>query len=90
MQVQGIGVHSADCGAGCPAASATLALGSIIAAIWIQDTGSFDTVWMCFGLNGFLFIIHSLAVASQVIEHTLFNKYKCESAVNAFSEYIFF
>ena len=35
--------------------SATLALGSIIAAIWIQDTGSFDTVWMCFGLNGFLF-----------------------------------
>ena len=45
--------------------SATLALGSIIAAIWIQDTSS--TVWMCFGLNSFLFIIHSWAVASHGI-----------------------
>ena len=40
--------------------SVTLALGSIIAANWIPDTGSFDTVWMWFGLDGFLFIILQL------------------------------
>ena len=34
-----------------------LALGSIIAANWIPDTGSFDTVWMWFGFNDLLFII---------------------------------
>ena len=33
--------------------SFTLAFSS---AIWIPDTGSFDTVWMWFGLDGFLFI----------------------------------
>ena len=34
----------------------TLAFSSATLAIWIPDTGSFDTVWMWFGLDGFLFI----------------------------------
>ena len=36
--------------------SFTLAFSSATLAIWIPDTGSFDTVWMWFGLDGFLFI----------------------------------
>ena len=34
----------------------------MIAAFMIPDTGSFDTAWMWFGLNGLLFIIFWLVL----------------------------
>ena len=38
-------------------------IGSMIAAFWIPDTGSFGTVWMWFGLiGGFLFILIQLVL----------------------------
>ena len=40
--------------------SSNLSFSSATLAIWIPDTGSFDTVWMWFGLDGFLFIILQL------------------------------